>query len=50
MAVAKLKTGETINLPFEEMQKFVADHPELIEKQQSELPRRRIYSKSAATC
>lgn len=46
MATAKLKTGETIELPFEEMQQFVAENPELIEKQPSQMPRRRQYSKA----
>ncbi len=47
MAIAKLKTGETIELPFAEMQKFLAENPELLEKQQSKLPRnRRRYAES----
>lgn len=46
MAIAKLKTGETIELSFEEMQQFVAENPELIEKQPSQMPRRRQYSKA----
>jgi hypothetical protein len=46
MAIAKLKNGETIELPFEEMQRFVAENPELIEKQPSQLKRRRQYSKT----
>lgn len=49
MATALLKTGETIELPFAQMQQFVAEHPELIEKQPSEMPRRRKYSKAAAS-
>jgi hypothetical protein len=48
MTIAKLKTGEMVELPFEEMQQFVAENPELIEKQQSQLPRRRQYSKAVA--
>ncbi|NJM74672.1 MAG: hypothetical protein HC852_01595 [Acaryochloridaceae cyanobacterium RU_4_10] len=47
MATARLKTGETIEKPFEEMQQFVAENPELIEKQPSQMPRRRQYSKAA---
>ena len=49
MATALLKTGETVKLPFEQMQQFVAEHPELIEKQHSEMPRRRKYSKTTAS-
>ena len=49
MATALLKNGDTIEFPFEQMQQFVAEHPELIEKQQSEMPRRRKYSKTTAS-
>ncbi|GAC1463924.1 MAG: hypothetical protein NVS2B14_06050 [Chamaesiphon sp.] len=38
MAIAKLKSGETIELPFDEMLDFVAEHSELIEKQKSDFP------------
>ncbi len=48
MSTVKLKTGETIELPFAKMQQFVAEHPELIEKQQSEFPKRRKYSQTTA--
>jgi hypothetical protein len=48
MAIAKLKTGETIELPFEEMLTFIVQNGDLIEKQQSQMPRRRLYSKAVA--
>jgi hypothetical protein len=48
MATAKLKTGETIELPFEEMLTFIVQNGDLIEKQQSQMPRRRKYSKIAS--
>lgn len=38
MATAKLKTGETIELPFEEMLIFIAQNSELIQDQHSETP------------
>lgn len=46
---AILKTGETIELSFEEMVDFVTRHPELIQEQEFEnpLPPRRSQSKEA---
>jgi hypothetical protein len=52
MAIAKLKTGETIELPFEEMLTFIAQNPDLIQEQHSETPlpkRRSLMVKEAAT-
>lgn len=49
MATALLKTGEIIELPFEQMQQFVAEHLELIERKHSQMPRRRKYSKTTAS-
>lgn len=39
MATAKLKSGETVDLPFEEMLEFIARNEHLIEKQSSSNPR-----------
>ena len=43
MAIAKLKNGETIELPFEEMLTFIAQNPEQIQEQTSDrtMPKRR---------
>ena len=49
MATALLKNGETLELPFVQMQQFITEHPELIEKQISVMPRRRKYSKASTT-
>lgn len=52
MATAELKTGETIELPFEEMLTFVAQNSELIQEQHSETPmpkRRSTMVEEAAT-
>lgn len=48
-AKALLKTGETVELPFEEMVEYVTRHPELIQEQEFEnpLPPRRSQSKEA---
>ena len=44
MATAKLKNGQTLELPFEEMLDFIALNPEQVEPQKSEkpMPRRRL--------
>ena len=49
MAKALLKTGETIELPFDEMVDFVVRNPDLIQSQQFEktLPPRRSKRKTA---
>jgi len=39
MATAKLKSGETVDLPFDEMLEFIAKNEHLIEKQSSSNPR-----------
>jgi hypothetical protein len=52
MAIAKLKTGETVELPFEDMLTFIAQNPNLIQEQHSETPipkRRSIMVEEAAT-
>lgn len=51
MAKALLKTGETIELPFDEMVDFVVRNPDLIQEQQFEktLPPRRSKRKTAQT-
>jgi hypothetical protein len=52
MAIAKLKTGETIELPFEEMLTFIAQNADSIQEQHSETPmpkRRSILIEQAAT-
>lgn len=51
MAKALLKTGETIELPFDEMVDFVVRNPDLIQSQQFEktLPPRRSKRKTTET-
>jgi hypothetical protein len=52
MATAKLRTGEMVEMPFEEMLTFVAQNPDLIQEQHSEVPmpkRRSMMAEDAAT-
>jgi hypothetical protein len=52
MAIAQLKTGETVELPFEEMLTFIAENPDLIQEQHSQRPmpkRRSLMSEEVAT-
>jgi hypothetical protein len=52
MAITMLKTGETIELPFEEMLTFIAENPDLIQEQHSQRPmpkRRSLMSEEVAT-
>jgi hypothetical protein len=45
MAIAKLKNGETLELPFEEMIDYIAQNPDAIQGQYSEvtMPKRRSH-------
>lgn len=38
MASIKLKTGRTLELPFQEALEFIAKNPDLVEDQLSEIP------------
>ncbi len=52
MAIAKLKNGETVELPFDEMLTFITQNADLIQEQHSETPmpkRRSILVEEAAT-
>lgn len=45
MAIAKLKTGETLEMPNEELYDLIMEKPELLETVQSETPRQPRRSK-----
>jgi hypothetical protein len=51
MATAKLKTGETIELPFEAMLNFIVQNPDSIQEKYSEvqMPKRRSQQIEWAT-
>jgi hypothetical protein len=38
MAIAKMKTGEIVEMPFDDMLDFVAQNPDLIQEQLSDVP------------
>jgi hypothetical protein len=48
MTIAKLKTGETVELPFEKMLTFIAQNPDFIQEQHSETPMPKRHSISIA--